>query len=638
MPVNSIPYQPGASQLLAAYRPIVMKVAATSTGGDVLPPFVICDIYLNSVYYKSTIRTAPESTGTQSIFSFDISDALQEYLAPDLAQVGNDNILPAAHMSALVFCRFRSSGIDSEGFTNEEATVPVQATKYTAAVSGTGLQSNSFYAINSALQHEDNQNLAIHLNAYKQGPWAENAFPLTHRNKYFFCPGDSDHFPLVYVGDCLQVDLRLNYRNKGETAFADPITAPDIDTCDIPAYDKSVTGNQVTINFTDPLPAGATWAMRYKKADTDDDWTQTGIFATQSGTVTIGGTDIAGSYSMGIIFFCSACVSAPPSEDNFDLDGTETNLAWRGINPFCVQQVLPAPIYVVLDLRNSATEENYFPNTDVKLSKSTQTTADLYAKFYSDSTHLIPYNPDTDGMAIFVKKHETEIDTDGSGDETRTIVEGLVRYDVDVHDVEVLLGNVQVSDDIENYGPYPTITGSNNIDDTYTPFPTDALVGGNTGALGYSNLQQYNTDTGIATGTTKPNTEDDPDYIAPATDTITCPAGPNLVHTSYAGKLEVAKVEIAYGSPPSFVFAPTASNSAPGGEFFITAVPANVTSKVTVKARTLDVTNTTGFVKVLVNWVDTGVAKTQTFSVPNNIETLLPANFPSLQDVNISNS
>lgn len=49
----------------------------------------------------------------------------------------------------------------------------------------------------------------------------------------------------------------------------------------------------------------------------------------------------------------------------------------------------------------------------------------------------------------------------------------------------------------------------------------------NTGYKGYSNLEEYNTGTGTATGPTKPNVTSDPDYVEPVYDTGYCPLPPN---------------------------------------------------------------------------------------------------------------
>lgn len=45
----------------------------------------------------------------------------------------------------------------------------------------------------------------------------------------------------------------------------------------------------------------------------------------------------------------------------------------------------------------------------------------------------------------------------------------------------------------------------------------------NTGYKGYATLEQYYVDNGVATGVTKPNNFDDPDYIAPVLDLSYCP-------------------------------------------------------------------------------------------------------------------
>lgn len=47
--------------------------------------------------------------------------------------------------------------------------------------------------------------------------------------------------------------------------------------------------------------------------------------------------------------------------------------------------------------------------------------------------------------------------------------------------------------------------------------------GENTGYYSYTTLEEYDTATGAATGTTKPNESSDPDYIAPVEDNNACP-------------------------------------------------------------------------------------------------------------------
>lgn len=45
----------------------------------------------------------------------------------------------------------------------------------------------------------------------------------------------------------------------------------------------------------------------------------------------------------------------------------------------------------------------------------------------------------------------------------------------------------------------------------------------NTGQKAYATLEQYYLDDNTPTGVTKPNVISDPDYVAPVTDTTTCP-------------------------------------------------------------------------------------------------------------------
>lgn len=47
--------------------------------------------------------------------------------------------------------------------------------------------------------------------------------------------------------------------------------------------------------------------------------------------------------------------------------------------------------------------------------------------------------------------------------------------------------------------------------------------GANTGQKAWTTLEEYNEDTGVTTGNTKPNDPADPDYVASVTDTTACP-------------------------------------------------------------------------------------------------------------------
>jgi hypothetical protein len=626
MPVTSITYQPATGQLIAAYRPIVFKVQATATGGGVTPPFVVCDIYLADVYYKSLIRTAPDSIeSTYSVFQFNISDALQEYLAADLATINNNDILKAPHTSAKVFCRFRSSDVDSDGFTVEEPTVPVQGTKFESPVAGTGTQSNTFFAINSALQHEDNQNLALHLAAYKQGAWASNAFPLTHRNRYYFCNNDSDHFPMIFTGDCVSADILLHYRLKGETSFTQ-VTAQDVNVCPAIGFTPSVTGNRVDVHMDTALPTGQTIMAQYKK-QADSVWITAGNYANQDFFFYVNGDNIAGDYDIRVITFCTPCLSSDPETDTFTLSGSVINVAWRGIDPFCVQQTLPQTIYYQLELRNPVTDTIYFPNNIDPLEKTDTTTQELYAKFYSDSNLLNPLSLTIDGLKVYVKK---QTDVNFSPVTNHWVTETVNTYIVDVNGDEVKLADVITQQNSESYNPI----GFSSFSYTYSPYPGNELVGGNTGEKGYTTLQEYNTTTNIPTGNTKPNDSGDPDYIAPIPDTASCPNGPNITSVRYDDSMEVFGVRVYYNDTSVLRhISPYSANTYGGGWEYVYDVPKNTNITVSVRARAFE----PGFIiKVRVLFINSnGDEQYNDFQVPNNIDTMLPGMWTNIKEVRL---
>lgn len=638
MPVYNIIYQPLSAQLLAAYRPIRFQVLAVGTFGNAVPPFVSCDIYVEDVYYKSMIRTAPDLIAPDHAqFTFDIADALQEYLQPDIAVIDNQNILLAPHMSAKVYCKFRASDIDINGFTVEEATAPIQGTKFTDPVAGTGLVSNSFYAVNSALQHEDNQNLASHLNAYKQGAWHQNAYPLSHRRKYFFCDGDSDHFPVLFNNECVDVTMQIHYRYKNELA-TQTANSIDINLCEAIEFTTDVTANQVTVTLDDPIDVGYV-LVRYRKKNTvGAEWIDAGQFTSQTFSFFLQPSGqfyvFAGLYDIQVIHFCTTCLSETSTTGEFEMTGEVVNNSWRGINEYCVYQTFPGPVYVVLELRNQDVDEIFLPTSTVKNSRKETTANDLYAKFFSDAAHLNPVTVTQDGLKVVVKRVEA-ISQVTATDTHNKIVEDIVTYNVDTNGTEVLLGNVITKLIIDTYGPYPTITSTSTSDFTFSMYPDHVLQEGNTGFQGFTDLQEYNLETNNATGVTKTNDEGDPDYIAPVLDTTSCPQGPDRTTLLYGSKLEIAKVEFKQGS--QFYFAPTVSDTDTGGYQFIQSLQSQKTTHISVKSKTLDPSNTTGFVQVRVTWVAGGVTKNQTFPIPNNVEKQLNQLFKNVQSVTITN-
>lgn len=221
MAIVSIITQPSVDDLKAAYRPIVFVVRANRTDGNPKPPVVFCDIYVDGVFYKSQAKTQYFALNvTDSEWQFDIQDACQEVLQKKLAGNAIKDLTVVPEIMKSFYCRFRSSGITVEGFTQAEGTEPVQATGTYPAVSGTGTQSNTFFVANATLQHEQNQLMPMHLNAYKKRTWSSNAFPLSHRPEgYKVGQNDADVFPFIYLDDTQLQCLRINYRFKGQTSF-----------------------------------------------------------------------------------------------------------------------------------------------------------------------------------------------------------------------------------------------------------------------------------------------------------------------------------------------------------------------------------------------------------------------------------
>lgn len=216
MPIGSILSQPAASSINAAYRPVILRVSATATNGDQIPPVVFCDIYFAAIFYKTISRTQYSALGGSgdSEWEFDIQDACQEFLSMYIAANGASTIKEAAVLVSRVTCKFRSSGIDTDGFTVAEGTPPIQGTVDEEPTAGTGTNSNDFYVVNATLQHEDNQDLAAHLNSFKNGTWGGTTWPLSHRpNHYKLCTLDSDFFPIL--SDLVPDALSITYTPVG---------------------------------------------------------------------------------------------------------------------------------------------------------------------------------------------------------------------------------------------------------------------------------------------------------------------------------------------------------------------------------------------------------------------------------------
>ena len=234
MPIVSIYKQPDANSLNAAYRPIMLYCSALHTlplgPTAFVPPVVYCDIYFNGVFYKTLTKTQASNnpdfaSGITPTYEFDIQDAAQEYLRAELPYNGGYLFVYETFKSMLsAYCKFRSSGYNSSGFIVSEDIAPVQGTGAKPPVAGTGKQTNTFFILNMALQHEHNQNLTTHLKYIKDktnGPWSTtDAYPASHRPKlYYVGLNDSDYYPFVYKGDGELKCIKLYYKTKDKTSY-----------------------------------------------------------------------------------------------------------------------------------------------------------------------------------------------------------------------------------------------------------------------------------------------------------------------------------------------------------------------------------------------------------------------------------
>lgn len=635
MPVSALSNQPAVGSLHAAYRPVIIRALATATAGGPQPPFVACDIYVKDAFYKTMIRTAPDvKTDTLSEYVFDIADALQEYLGVDLPAINNTELLQAPHMSAKVFCRFRASDINPDGFTIEEGDVPVQGTKFTEAVPGGGLESNTFYVINAALQHEDNQDLAVHLNSYKQGTWAADAFPLTHRKRYFVNEGDSDHFPLVYSGECIQANLVLHYRLKGQANFRPPVSIGGSEACETPDFEIAVSVNRVDVNMLTSIGAGEKFFVQYK-GQAEIEWTTVNFFTDSSFFFNV---LIAGDYFLRIVKFCSACLSSDVQIKPFTIE-TSSTLAWRPKKQRCEQVEYEQPIYIELELRNLQTEDTWYPNNTTPYQHTVRTYGELWAKFFSDPDHLVPLNLVQDDVIVPVKQRA------GTTQNQTPYVyynefETIQTYTVDVNGTQVMLSAfVETSNTTTEYDGNPSVPGfSTAVTNAFEAFPTDQLQGGNTGNVYWEGLEQYNVITGAPTGEIKLNTPGDPDYVPPVENLSACPIGVANTVIEYGFALQISKVEFRLGSssPYEYVYATTVGDTGGGGYRYLENIPKDKQFAITVKAKSLaSGANNDGMVEVRVTLDDNSVLWHR---VPDNIETTLPQTFMGVKAINISNT
>jgi len=262
MAIQAFIQQPTENSVHAAYRPVVVRVSATANnGGGDIPPVVYCDIYFNDIFYKTLSKTLYSSLGSgNSEWAFDIQDAAQEFLQKYIAPVAQSTIEEVTGIICKAFCRMRCSGINDDGFIEQDGTIPVQATSSSAATPGTGLETNAFYIVNGTLQHTDAQDLITHLSYYKTRTWLPDVHPLSHRmDGYALGPNDSDQFPILDQGERSISNIRLNYRNCNQTEFGQAsISAGATPSCNAiispPTAQHNLSGWLVSWNLVSGAP------------------------------------------------------------------------------------------------------------------------------------------------------------------------------------------------------------------------------------------------------------------------------------------------------------------------------------------------------------------------------------------------
>lgn len=234
MPIIAIISEPGSASLpkvVPAYRPVLFRVSATRTDGAAQPPVVYCDVYFDDIYYKTVEATIYKKLNASNTeWEFNVADPAQEFLRRDIPVNGGSTLIMGKYQVTKCFCRFRSSGYDLNNFITPEGVTPVQGTGLVAASEGSGDESETFLIINATLQHEDSPDFITHLdNITKNGTWADDAYPLSHRKTIWMCSENSDYFPFLYLGNEPVLKIRLNIKQRGSSSY-DP--APG--TVDIP--------------------------------------------------------------------------------------------------------------------------------------------------------------------------------------------------------------------------------------------------------------------------------------------------------------------------------------------------------------------------------------------------------------------
>ena len=212
MPVT-IKSQPQSNQLLSAYQPVVIVCEATTNEGNI-PTLVFCDVYVNSIYYRTFFSSKADKNNQ---YIFDIQDAAQEkfsYFVPPM-----DGVQIHINNSSLidVFVKIRTSKLNSSGLNEPEQIAPIPGTDDTLPIGGQGTASNKFYLLNALVQQEENQNIIPLLSSFKTNEWNNEALPLTRRNETnLLTANQSSYFPFLSEKDISKVKLFAKFKGQND--------------------------------------------------------------------------------------------------------------------------------------------------------------------------------------------------------------------------------------------------------------------------------------------------------------------------------------------------------------------------------------------------------------------------------------
>lgn len=246
----TIKSQPQISQLLSAYKPIVITCEATTNDGNI-PTLVFCDVYVNSIYYRTFFSSKADKNNQ---YVFDIQDAVQEkfsYFTPPM-DGGQIHVNNASLVD--VFVKIRTSKLNSLGLNEPEQIAPISGTDDTLPIGGQGMTSNKFFALNALVQHEENQDVIPLLSSFKTNEWNNEALPLTRRNETnFLTASQSSYFPFLSGKDVAKVKLFAKY--KGQSDFS--------------IYTKDINWIEDVVEVTNPPTITIKWLFMDNSENTN---------------------------------------------------------------------------------------------------------------------------------------------------------------------------------------------------------------------------------------------------------------------------------------------------------------------------------------------------------------------------------